>query len=411
MVREYKIPGFYSDQGKGFGQREGLEFELALALQNGQPGDVHLLETLIERFGAEIYQLVYALLDTNYQELPPANQICTLVEEIFAEAIDNLNHFWGEASVREWLFAFALNKFYQHQRWQEFKQFMGITDRAGEIWKKPEESRPQNLLDSDLWTGVDNSLDHQRLVAILYYVFKFDIPSIARFLKAAEAGISEDLFAVLDRLLHVVVEKSASWFKVPPDIQGLIQAEVTGCLQHDIYRQEELRQHLSTCEDCRRYMKELDDLDAALAGALQRRWPSEPLLAVQTGRLLKRTRIRLERPNPLQKLAQPIWKGAWIGVAMMLFVAVAWAVTRSGWLVGEIPAIPAPATPVPLQLPDPIEIPASAISLDGRKGYRQAPDFMFNAEPSLSADGEWVAFTHYDAFTRADQPLGTVVST
>lgn len=403
MVREYKTPGFYSDQERAFGQDEGPEFELALALQNGQPGDVHLLETLVERYGTEIYRLVFALLDANYPELPPADQICALVEEIFAEAIGNLNHFWGEASVREWLFAIAVDRFDQYQRWQEIKHFLNTSDQAGEIWKKPERSKPQNFHDSDLWARVDDLPQGERLAIILYYLFNFDIPRIARFLKATQARIAEGIFTTLDRCLDAAVQAPAGGYKVPSGIQEMIQAEITGRLKDDIYRQDELRQHLSGCEDCRRYLKELDELATALAAALRRRWSQESLTAGEARGLFEGARSRLGRSKPLRRLAVTIQKGAWIGIAMMLFVGIAWAVTRSGLLVDELPVVPAPATPVPMHLPEPIEIPVSAASLNGSKAAQQIPDFMYNAEPSLSADGDWVAFTHYDAFTRENQ--------
>ena len=340
MVREHKIPGLFSDPGSGFGQEDNPEFELALALQHGRPGDPRLLEILIERYAGEIYRFAAVLLDSVDYPSPPNSQICALVEETFVAAVSDLDQFWGEASIRVWLFGICFQLYRSKRRGQKIGQWLGRTELAGESWKIYRRSKPGDSSQSEILTHFCDLTENQRLVLILEYIFEWEVQEIANLSKIP-----------------------ASRIKLQP----------------------EYRPDASSLQEDRG--KEI----------LRRCWSYQPLSQKEIERLTLAARSRLTGGHRFEDFIPPLRKASWIGLFAVIFVGAAWMITRSGYLVDEINSIPGPPTPTSYPLPAAISIPDSALSIEWKASESRAPEFVFNGEPTLSGDGSSIVFTHYEA--------------
>lgn len=397
MVREHKVPGLFSDQGSGFGQNREPKFELALAIQQSEPGDPRLLGELASRYAGEIFQLATALLDQHSSYPPPRYQICALVEDTFATAVSKSNQFWGESGIEDWLFKITLETYYSQQRWEKLTERFGAQISRGQYWKVPHRPTSTQEEETTVWRQIDALPPDQRSCLILYYLFERRIPDIARLLNKREDRTAGYLYSAWERILassqagRGTGEGSHSW------MHRKIQDHLTGRLEDDLYAQEELQQHLDQCNACRDMHEEFKQIDMRLPKMLKERWPLLPLTSDEAGKLITAAQTRLQNLQALRELIHPLQKGSWIGLFVLIFVGIAWIVTRSGYLVEEINSIPRPPAPTTYPLPDPVRIPASAQTVDWQAAQRRRPDFIYNAEPSMSEDGRYIAFTHFEA--------------
>lgn len=406
MVREHKVPGLFSDQGSGFGPHREPEFDLALAIQHSETGDPRLLHELVIRYGGKIFQLATALLDWEVSYPPPRYQICSLVEDTFATAISKSDRFWGESSIEDWLFRITLEIYYNHQRWHKFRARFGTQTGSGSYWKNPHRPTSVQPDETALWNQIGELSVSERSCLILYYIFERRIPEIARLLNKSEERIAGYLYSAWERILagpqaHHGIEEA-----LHSRMHRRIQDHLTGRLKEDLYAQEELQQHLDQCTACRDIHEEFKQLDTQLPNKLEKRWPLLPLTSDEAGNLTTAVQTRLQNSRPLRELIHPLQKGSWIGLFILVFVGIAWMVTRSGYLVEEINSVPRPPAPTPYPLPDPVRIPASAQRVDWQAAQRRTPDFIYNAEPSMSADGRYIAFTHFEASINNYEPAG-----
>lgn len=405
MVREHKVPGLFSDRGSGFGQDREPELELALLIQRSEPGDPRLLDELVNRYAGKIFQLASALIDWETSGSPRDDRICALVEDTFSSAVSKSDKFWGESSIEDWLFRLTLQLYRNQLRWGTVKKWFGKRSSSRPHWKTaPRRTSSTSSIQNDINLGdqIDVLSVDERSTLILYYVFNREISEIARLLSKSEERIAGHLYSAWERILagqntqDSIRGDSHTW------MQRRMQDHLIGRLNDDVYARETLQQHIDQCSACRDIYMEFKELDARLAERLAKRWSFLPVASHESHELAKAVRTQLHDSQPFKDLIHPIQKGSWIGVFVLVFVGIAWLVTRSGYLVEEINSIPGPPTPTPYPLPQPLEIPASAHAVDWQTAQRKAPDFVYNFDPVMSADGRYIAFTHREVVTTHD---------
>ncbi len=397
MVKEPKNPDTFFNPHNPFDPQVDPEVELAFALQNASPGDPGLLEVLVERYAGEIFRLAHALLDGRVDEKRLNHQICAVVEGTFAEASANLDRFWGERSVRTWLYKLAINQVRQ-------QRLLGQIDKIRP--KSPPEqpwgaaTRPQPLgEDVSFILQIAEKLPAKaRLVVVLHYVLGMDLVKIADLLGRAQIRLARQLTRFRELCQPPAHDRKIS--KPHTRFYKLIGESLDGLLKEDAYKREQLESHLSGCQDCQAYAEKLQDLDRALGKSLSRRWPMPTLDAPGLAVLRQSAQVGFKSPRRNKSILNMVFRGSWIAAGMVVAVGLIWGVTRLSDIEYEKVF---PPTQTPTRLPPLSQIKPGPISPTPVLESPAEAEMTAHLMPSLSTDGRWITFTSLEFSLRSDQ--------
>lgn len=314
------------------------ELEFALRLEYGEPGDPALLEALIDRYGGELYQFGRAILRGYTNRGPAKIETRALAGRVLLSAIRNPADFRGQSSVRGWLFGLAI-ELTRGRRWLRrgrlvIKRFKRL--RAGGEPLMGEEQPADALL-----AEADQLPELARLVFILKFQGGLEVGEIAQ---------------VLDRL--------------PEEIQA--------CL-------ERVRDQLSKAS-----LDGQDELERNLRGAVRARLQAKDFRLIDAPGFKAQTQASLRPRRRLPQIDLPVAKFG--GLALVLIIAglSAWLGLQLNQQVDADLQVPSREDfPAPLEVSDPVV----RGLVPGEPGTPAAMPNLFNVEPSLSADGRYLAFT------------------
>lgn len=408
MVRDYKIPGLFSDPGKGFGKDHDPEYEFALALQHRDPEDPEFIEALIDRYGGELYRFAAALhVQSPEQDETQSDRICQLVSNTFNSVYSGKRRFWGEASVRDWLLKISLELYRKRQSLFGGSTSQGTAHQPG--CKTPKQGKPKNSFEAQLWAELDDLEESDRLAVVLYYLFDMNISTIANLLNEREQKVAGHIYSAQDRLALKLSPEIWIWRDAHTWAQNRIQEVLNGRLGGNPDEQSRLYQHLDECEQCRDYFEGLKKLDEDLAQSIQHRWPRETLSSREINHIVESVQARKGGTPLLENLVPLVRKASWIAVFVALFIGMAWWLTQQGYLIEEVNSIPRLPKPTTQPPPEAVQIPAAAQTIDWQTAESRSPQMVYNSESSMSGDGDFIAFTHFEVIPGAPNGLPEIL--
>ncbi|MBE0410068.1 MAG: RNA polymerase sigma factor [Anaerolineales bacterium] len=155
----------------------------------------------IEELMAEHYDYVCRLA---YSVLLDRDDADDAAQETFIRASCNLDKFRGEADIRTWLYAIALNVCKQELRKKKIRLALGKTLRA--MWFirsksiSVEEMALQGETKSKLWYEVARLDEKHRIPVILKYIDHMTVPQIAIILGVREGTVHSRLHYARQKL-------------------------------------------------------------------------------------------------------------------------------------------------------------------------------------------------------------------
>lgn len=159
------------------------------------------LDELAGQFYPDLYRLSFGILGD------PAEADDAAQETLLAAAAA-LNTFRGEASLRTWLFAIAINVCRGQLRRRRAARMMdralAAIQRLGAAAPGPEESTLANEQACELWTAVGRLDEKHRLPLILHYVHQMNAAEIAGLLEISEGTVYSRLHYARQRLLALL---------------------------------------------------------------------------------------------------------------------------------------------------------------------------------------------------------------
>ncbi len=378
------------------------EHEFALWLENTEPGNHDVHQSLIERYAPEIFNLARGFL-SKYRSIPVREEdLLLVVQRTFDLAIEDLPSFQGQESVRSWLFRAtiqAIRKTRLQLACQNMKRFWRHSSH--EVSKQElHQSLDSNL--ERLWEGVQTLEEKSRIIAFLRYVHRLTLPEIACALEEEEIRIHEWLVRIRNELLDVQladVEKISSH----GDFQLRIQAFMDWghdefISQNLLSTNTQLSAHLDNCVSCRNYLNRLSELEVRLTQALSlgRLTPVMSRDSIRGVLPLHTTRLKIPPHLEMQlNKAMTISKElAWLGSVLLIVFSLAWYFTKQDTEDEKSPlqvALDTIPTPIPASAEVMRTAPRPNMTLSGLTESIQIMN------PVLSADGHTVA---YELLTR-----------
>jgi RNA polymerase sigma-70 factor (ECF subfamily) len=160
-----------------------VSLNLEQMLQHTRVSDPAIAEALVQQYYTMIYRLAISIL-SDPDEAEDATQ------ETFISAVLNLDRYRGEASLKTWLYAIALNTCRSQLRKRKARTAMRKSWEALQMLRPnpttPEESTLRTDSARQLWEAVDALDDKHRLPIILRYAHDLTVPEIARILNLNE---------------------------------------------------------------------------------------------------------------------------------------------------------------------------------------------------------------------------------
>ncbi|NUM44306.1 MAG: RNA polymerase sigma factor [Anaerolineales bacterium] len=169
---------------------------LETAHQLDRMGTTHI-ETLVQEHRAYIHRLCLSILnDTDEAE--------DITQETFVAALLALNQFRGDAHIRTWLSAIAINLCRDTLRKRKTRQTLHTVLKNLHLLNpspQPEDTYLQNETHAQLWHAV-NALDEKhRLPVILHYAHNLPATEIAQILGLSEGTVYSRLHYARKQLL------------------------------------------------------------------------------------------------------------------------------------------------------------------------------------------------------------------
>jgi RNA polymerase sigma-70 factor (ECF subfamily) len=162
------------------------------ALNNPQ-----MLEDMIIQYHPQVYRLALSILNH------PADADDAAQEAMIA-AVGSLKDFRGEASLRTWLFAIAINtcRRYLRKRGTRRALMESLAMAATQAGRSPspEDATAQREEDRQLWAAVDALDEKHRLPVILRYAHGLSVREIGHILGINDGTVHSRLFYARDRL-------------------------------------------------------------------------------------------------------------------------------------------------------------------------------------------------------------------
>lgn len=156
-----------------------------------------MLEDMIVQYHPQVFRLALSILN-HPDDAEDAAQ------ETMIAAVGSIKDFRGEASLRTWLFAIAINTCRRHLRKRGSRRALMdalalVATQAGHN-PSPEESTSQREEDRRLWAAVDALDEKHRLPTILRYAHDMSVHEISAVLGISEGTVHSRLFYAREKL-------------------------------------------------------------------------------------------------------------------------------------------------------------------------------------------------------------------
>jgi WD40 repeat protein/DNA-directed RNA polymerase specialized sigma24 family protein/LysM repeat protein len=384
----------FSKSTDGFQEDQDPEVEMAFLLQNAQPGDQRITNMLVERYSAELYQLIQAVMQTYREQYIPYDVIQDIVQRTITIAVNEVDQFWGKDSVRNWLFDIA---FQQIQKKLPRVAFPGNLIKLRFTNHRPIKNNPDSKEDvkEHCLTVFLNLPRKARLLLILRYLHALNAYDIAQVLASEPQKVVKDLFKSRQALLEIISPIQINEAKNHHQFRNQINFTHDGINPASSEIHTELIEHVESCLDCQDYADQLESSADIIEEICNQVWPKPEYESEEMVRLVELINTDLYETSRLQVLKQPAKKGAWIGILLVLIAAISWGFVRMSLeddIVMEAP------TDVPPMLPEAIKI--DAISETFPRLFFSNSDTHISIQPSASGNGRWIAFTVSTPFDR-----------
>ena len=362
-------------KGNGFWGQDPLrsetaeESELAFQVQNSQPNDPSLLRRLVEFYASDLGKWIRILLYYRDHLFPTSEQVFPILKETFQHAITHTSEFYGRASVYNWLFGISYKIVKQHTLAGKFKRL--FRSRKQESKTSSAKSEGEKLLKFGRLT------EKIRSVLILRYLFGLEISDVAAILNHNSQEIHRLLIVGRRRLfaIHKPLHKQAE-----------IQAYVDGLLKNKPEEQVSVLQHIDACVFCKKYTIEISKCENLLRKTLQNQWDESELSSRQRENLLDVLMTMMEGSKNHWYSKIPLKQATWIMGLSVMFIGLAVVFVRLTPAEREFPDVQQTATPA---LPPIVEVPQERQHFHNQARINQSPQYI---DPAFSSNGEWAVF-------------------
>ena len=156
-----------------------------------------MLEDMVIQYHPQVYRLALSILN-HPDDAEDAAQ------EAMIAAVRSLKDFRGDASLRTWLFAIAINTCRRYLRKRGTRRALMdalsmVATQAARI-PSPEDATSQREEDRQLWSAVDSLDEKHRLPVILRYAHDMPVHEISRVLGISEGTVHSRLFYAREKL-------------------------------------------------------------------------------------------------------------------------------------------------------------------------------------------------------------------
>ncbi len=344
--------------------------ELAFQLQNATSVDPDLLEKMVYLYAASLYRWVDVLLFYRKMVVPSHEEILDTLRIIFERSISHIDQFHGKASVSDWLFDVSLlvvGGYSARNRIADLRKIISGHDNDS-ISREPA---------SDHWKNIDCLPEKLRWPLILRYLFDLDLPDIADILHIQVSDIHSRLNRTRQQL---ILKPNQSHY----DRQ--ILAFMDGVLDENPDELNQLLQHLAECDLCQAYAINLNGLEKNLSALAKERWRIPALSNDETNALIQSLLSEKQQPKLWWREKLPVKQSMWILGLCAIFVGLAIIFVRMTPEEREFPQAKATASPT---LPPIIERPPGAPLLPNHGIVPNPPQYIV---PNFSSDGNWAVF-------------------
>lgn len=406
MFRQTNKPGLFPDPIQAVAQEEDPEIELAFRLQNSSAGDERILEALVTGYAAEIYRLVRAIVEEGSGVLP-ASEIEAIVRQTFISATCSPESFWGETSVRTWLYGIALDLAAKRLASSESMWGPGNSedfhpDNSSKTWASPSHNHESQ------YSAIVKALpEEQRLTFLLRFVFGVSGPDLDHILEMRRdrltALLASASFALLAGHGEAKVPKGAH-----VKICRKIEAGLAG-YGDELSAREEVQEHLEHCAGCQSFYERRQELEGELAVALQECWPLPEFSQEELQRMMEAARRAMGKQAGAKRASFPLKKAGWLGGVLLTCLALFWIFNQVDLQAIEPPSRPSiTATPLPppLQFEPALQTsrleaqgPAAASLVFGSQVRLEQSDSMVTSL-AFSADGRLLVAGSSDGSVR-----------
>jgi DNA-directed RNA polymerase specialized sigma24 family protein len=168
--------------------------DLDWMLQSGEATPDILLEALVEEFYPGVFRLALAILD----DLKAARRA---TNETFSRSLVEVYKYRTEVGVRIWLYQIVLevtrNALGRLQARRTFLAWFSFLSKSSDFG----ESIPQTELDAEIWLAFDQLDPATRQIAVLHYIFEWDIDLISKLTNQSMAEIQLSLDKIWEKLI------------------------------------------------------------------------------------------------------------------------------------------------------------------------------------------------------------------
>ena len=394
-LKRYLDP--FTNPKTGFEEEPNPEIELAFVLENIQPGDQRITAVLVERYVSELYQFIEAVFETRLGVRASEQEILDTLQQTFTTAIFEVDHFWGKDKVRNWLFSLALYRIRKMGSRQGFPISFHIKRTPTKL-SAIDSANSENNYNDEYWESFRNLPSKTRMLLILRYLQQLSAVDTSQILTSNPKKISSELTKIRDKLLvsnnpdHQHTEITHKQFQLQ------INRVHDGLLVSDSESKAELKMHLETCSECQAYADQLDKFEDIFSRLLRHYWPLHEFDQMESDRIIGNINTAIIHPPRFRKFMRPLWKGAWVGLVIILMSVLGWGLIQTSYTDDITNQSP---TAVPPQLPNPIEILSYSISLP--ESEITEPDAFVYMQPTASGNGRWIAFTVQEFFNQEIQ--------
>ena len=183
------LPLFSSCERPHYAGLSAADAELVAQLQQGSEV---AFRTLVARYQARVYQVVFSLLRS-------PEEAEDVAQEVFVEVYQTIVSFRGEAALSTWLYRLATSRALKHRRWvgakKRFAHFTSLLGFDNQVLHElPDHAHPQALLESE-----------QQLRLLLGHIGRLPAKQQVAFTLRHEQELSyEEIAAVLDTTVPAV---------------------------------------------------------------------------------------------------------------------------------------------------------------------------------------------------------------
>lgn len=375
MDNKQKPYAGFNQPDEAYGGADPVEIELAYLIQSGQIGKLRLLSILVERYAGEIRQLAGVMLSDARGGEPRSDVVDEVALRAFATAMERVDQFHGQASVRNWLLGITF------QQGREYRRAIKRQNWLDKVFRRRKNEvgsgLPGGQENASIWQRILTLDATQRLCLFLRYGWELEITDIA------------DIFGFTEDKIHALLADGRQRLSVKGTIAHFskqIQASMDGLLGQAVENENQVSAHIEACSDCQAYLHDLKELENSLRQELKTRWPPLTITAPEMEKLSQGVIGQLDRYTGLKLSSFPLRRIAWVGgLGVFLLLALGLLVIYNP---KEVQPRPVPtATQVLISKPidfSGAEVISSSMTTNG--------EYYLPLIGSLSADGQVFAF-------------------